>query len=391
MAWYNFSKAKKEVLILPIERETVKDKYEKFYGLDRVSSENLNQPLITERFSGEYIFFGNDNLYPNLLNNLFYASPFHASIINFKNEHIVGNGYDIITAVTEQRELIAIEQMKYFFDELFINQMGMDYNIHNRLTWKIYWNPEHTKIINIERIEPAKVRATKKVDGKIKEYLINDDWTLRLTGLNQKEYIPAFDTFNKSQKVQLWVWQGYSPGLEYYCQPSYASSVNWLYLDGQISYFHKSNIENSINPSMVMKFYEKPANMAEQQEFVHNLKRSFTSARNAGKVLTFFSNSKEESPDIQVLEANKLDEAFITTQETIIKNIAYAHSMNPIILGVAQAGSLGAGTEYEAAYTIFKNTYVKNTQETLNKILTSFFKMNNLNAVVKLKEVNVTM
>lgn len=391
MAWYNFSKAKKEIMVLPIEKETVKEKFEKFYGLDKVSSENLNQPLITERFSGEYIFFGNDNLYPNLLNNLFYASPFHASIINFKNQHIIGNGYDVITNSTQQRELVAIEQMKWMFNELFINQMGMDFNIHNRLTWKIYWNEAHDKIINIERVEPAKVRATKKVDGKIKEYVLNEDWTLRISGLNQREYIPAFDTFNKKEKVQLWVWQGYSPGLEYYCQPAYASAVNWLYLDGQISYFHKSNIENSINPSVIMKFYEKPANVQEQQEFVHNLKRSFTSARNAGKVLTFFSNSREDAPDIQVLEANKLDEAFMTTQETIVKNIAYAHTVNPIILGVAQSGSLGAGTEYEAAYTIFKNTYAKPTQETLDKILTSFFKINNLNAIVKLKEVNVTM
>lgn len=391
MAWYNFSKAKKEMMVIPLERESIKEKFEKFYGLDRVSSENLNQPLITERFSGEYIFFGNDNLYPNLLNNLFYSSPFHASIVNFKNQHIIGNGYDILTNSTTQRELVAIEQMKWMFNELFILQMGMDFNIHNRLTWKIYWNDAHDKIINIERIEPAKVRATKKVDGKIKEWIINQDFSLRLNGLNEKEYVPAFDTFSKKEKVQLWVWQGYSPGLEYYTQPAYASAVNFLYLDGQISYYHKQNIENSINPSVVMKFYERPANVAEQEDFVRNLRHSFTGARNAGKVLTFFSNSKEDAPDIEVLPANQLDETFLTLQESIVKNISYAHSLNPIILGIAQPGALGAGTEYQAAYSIFKNTYALPTQETLNKILTSFFKINNLNATVKLKEVNVTM
>jgi hypothetical protein len=389
-AWYNFNRKQKTTLVEVAQTETSETKYEKFFGLDKVAKENLNQPIITERLNNELVYFGVDNLYPNLLNNLYYASSFHAAIINFKNQHLVGQGYELIHAYKSQADMISIHQMAHIFNQEFLEKMAFDYNIHNRLTWKIYWNKEHTKVIGIERMDPAKIRSQKKVNGVVKTYVYNSDWGYK-NNYQTKEYLPAFDTFAKKEQEQLFVWQGFAPGLDYYTQPAYAAATNFIYLDGQISFYHKSNIENSINPSMIIKMYEKPANDREQQEFIHNMRRSFTGASNAGKMLVFFSNSKEEAPDVQTVEPNSLDETFLTTQKSIIENISYAHGMSPILLGVSQPGSLGNSNELEMAYKIFNNVYTKPSQDTLNKILTMFYGVNNLNVVVKLNEVNVNI
>jgi hypothetical protein len=396
MAWYNnlfFSGKKKtepvhlQMIELP-KKQLGNPSLEKFHSIQKGQGEDLSTPYISELYA-EYVYFGNDNLYPNLLNNLFYSSPFHASIIKFKSQHLVGNGYTLDTSkLVSEKQKIEAKQMEAIFNQEFMQIMAMDFNIHNRLTWKVYWNQEHTKIINIERIEPAKVRSQKKVNGKVQKYVINNDWTLRLSNNTIKEYIPAFDKFNKNETVQLWVYSPTSPGLDYYSLPDYVAATNWIFLDSQMSYYQKSNIENSINPSVIMKFYEKPANNEEQENFIRNLKKSFTGAKNAGKVLTFFANSKEEAPDIQTIDANPLDEAFVESQENVIKNISFAHNVSPIIMGLAQPGSLGAGTELETSYKIFNNTYCEPNQRLFNRILKDFFGYNNLNVDVKMNQVN---
>ena len=351
---------------------------------------DYNIPLITEVYNTEYVYFGDDNQYPNILNELYYSSPFHSSIINFKQINLVGGGYDVTynLGITETQK-IEINQMKYIMNDNFINQMGMDFLIHGRITWKVYWNDEHTKIVNIERVEPSWVRATMKNNlGKITKYAIGSDWQNRLRNNTGRRYyyVPAFDTYNKNERVQLYTYQIFSPGLEYYCQPTYANAANWIYLDGQISYYHKSNIENSINPSVVLKFYEKPANVQEQQEFIYRLKRDMTGARNSGKVLTFFSNGKDLAPDVETIDANKLDEAFVVTQEMIVKNIAFSHTIDPVLMGISTPGALGQSQQLETAYNIFNNTFVKPNQDKLNKILNYFFEVNKLQGSIKLKQ-----
>lgn len=350
---------------------------------------DYNNPLITEVYNTEYVYFGEDNFYPNILNELYYSSPFHSSIINFKQLNLVGSGYDLVPnlGITEKQK-IEMTQMRFIFNDNFINQMGMDYLIHGRLTWKVYWNDEHTKVVNIERIDPAWIRSTMKNEfGKVSKYAISDDWQGKLKNNRGKKYtyIPAFDTYKKEERVQLFVYQIFSPGLEYYCQPTYANASNWIYLDGQISYYHKSNIENSINPSVVMKFYEKPANEQEKQEFTSKLKRDMSGARNSGKVLVFFSSGKDLAPDIETVEASKLDEAFVVTQEMIVKNIAFAHTIDPVLMGISAPGALGQSQQLETAYSIFDNTFVKPNQSKLNGVMNFFLDVNKIPATINLK------
>jgi hypothetical protein len=138
-----------------------------------------------------------------------------------------------------------------------------------------------------------------------------------------------------------------------------------------------------------MKFYEKPGNEQEKQEFTSRLKRDMSGARNSGKVLVFFSSGKDLAPDIESVEANKLDEAFVVTQEMIVKNIAFAHTIDPVLMGISTPGALGQSQQLETAYSIFQNTFVKPNQNTLNKVLNYFLDINNVPATIKLKHYQI--
>lgn len=355
----------------------------KKYSFSRNNKYNYNEPT-QEVVNDDYVMFGADNAYPNHLNELFYASPFHSSIINFKSLNLVGGGLTINDEnATTEKQKIQLLQVVNKFDNLFLNQLAYDLLIHSRICHKIYWNDDNTKIINIERVDPAWVRSGKKIEGQVRWYYINQKWG---KGLNQSKStkIAAYDKFNKKDKCQLLVYQTFSPGLEYYSQPVYSNAANWIYLDGQISYYHKSNIENSLNPSLAIKVYERPANVEEQQSFIRNVQNSFAGPSNTGKVMVFYSNGKDLSPDIQSIDANTLDEAFTITQENIVKNIAFSHSIDPVIMGISTPGALGQSQQLDTAYNIFKNTFILPNQKYLNTILNNYIKYNGATGSVSL-------
>jgi len=355
----------------------------KKFDFGRSGKYNYNEP-IQEVVNDEYVYFGQDNLYPNHLNELFYSSPFHSSIINFKVLNLIGGGLTFTpNDKTTEMQKIEVEQWKYKFDDLFINQLAYDYIVHSRVCHKVYWNDEHTKIVGVERIDPAWVRIGKKIEGKSRYYVINSKWGKGMNK-NKAEKIPAFDAYKKDEKCQMVSYQTYSPGLEYYSQPVYANAANWIFLDGQISYYHKSNIENSLNPSLAIKIYEKPANEEEKQSFIRQLQASFGGPSNTGRAMVFYSNGKDLSPDIQSIDANTLDEAFAVTQEMIIKNIAFSHTIDPVIMGISTPGALGQSQQLETAYNIFKNTFILPNQRHLNNILNFYLGVNKIQGVVTL-------
>ena len=355
----------------------------KRYSFGKSGKYDYNTP-IQEIVNDEYVAFGQDNLYPNHLNELFYSSPFHSSIINFKVLNLIGGGLTTnFTEKSTEKQKIETTQMILRFNDFFLNQLAYDFMVHSRVCHKVYWNEDHTKIVNIERIDPAWVRSGKKVEGKVRYYVINSKWGKSMVK-TQGEKIPAFDKFNRDEKCQLLVYQSYSPGLEYYSQPIYANAANWIFLDGQISYYHKSNIENSLNPSLAIKIYEKPANDEEKQSFIRQLQASFGGPSNTGRAMVFYSNGKDLSPDIQSIDANTLDEAFAVTQEMIIKNIAFSHTIDPVIMGISTPGALGQSQQLETAYNIFDSTFVKPNQKWLNNILNFYLTINNLSATVTL-------
>ena len=105
--------------------------------------------------------------------------------------------------------------------------------------------------------------------------------------------------------------------------------------------------------------------------------------------MVFYSNGKDLSPDIVNIDANTLDEAFVVTQETIIKNVAFSHSIDPVIMGISTPGALGQSQQLETAYNIFKNTFILPNQNYLNEVLNFYLKTNKINSELKLKLYNI--
>ena len=333
--------------------------------------------------------YGVNGLFPQELNRLYHQSPLHAAIINFKKLLTTGNGYSVDSTNLDGMNKIALNQLTNQFDSM-LNEIAMDYFIHSRVCIEVVWNKDNTKIIKLKRISPDKIRID-KVDEHMEptSFLYNWDWSYHHK-YETKKYV-AFDIYNKIDKCQLFMFQVSSPGQKLYAEPSYQSALNWVVLDGEMSQYHKANILNSINPSILIQYFEKPSTKEEKQQVLYDLNQSFAGSRKTGRAMVTFSDGKELAPTVTQMEANKLDKTFLQLTDTIQRQICYAHSIDPQLLGLKTPGSLGNSGELEYAYGIFNSAVIQPAQKDIENIFNKFIGINGLGVKMTLNEPNINL
>lgn len=330
--------------------------------------------------------YGPDGLFPQELNRLFHQSPLHSSILSFKRLLTTGNGYTT-DGTLNGMGVITLNQLTNQFDSM-MNEMAMDYFIHSRICLKITWNSDNTKILKVKRISPDKIRIDKLNDEmEAEEYLYNWDWLFPNKYPTIKYH--KFDQMDKDHKVQLYVYQVSSPGMKLYAEPSYQSALNWVMLDAEMSQYHKANITNSLNPSMLIQYFEKPGTKEEKQQVLYDLNNSFAGSRKTGRAMVTFSDSKDLAPTVQQLDPNKLDATFLSLTDTIQRQICYSHQLDPQLLGLKTPGSLGNSGDFIYSFNLFNQTIIQPAQRELESIFNTFIAINGIGSKLRFNDVDI--
>lgn len=333
----------------------------------KVKGGNLSLPYVNARQqTNGYIRFGDDNLYPQLINQLYYTSPLHSSIVDFKTNAIIGGGYelkmDADIKATEKVDVYAIEKRLNLKKTL--NHITKDVLLHNRKYFILRFN-SLGDLVGVKSIGAEKVRRDK--DGE--NYFICDDWWSQIEIRPIKRY-----SKDCSDREQLYVYENLQVGQDIYPLPSYTSAFNWAFLDGEMSYLQKSNILNSIFPSFAMMFPKKPQGEEEKKAIKDTIERA-KGAQNAGKAVAFFANNKDQLPTIESIPTNNLDNVFQVTTESIDSKICQAHTIDPILMGIRVSGKLGSGSDIKQAYVIFEKNTIIPMRQTIEDIINEIFKI----------------
>jgi len=315
----------------------------------KVGGANLTLPYVNGRNqTNGYIPFGQDNLFPELLNQIFYSSPLHGSIVGYKVNAAVGGGFNIVTdRLTPQDRLELYTLERKLNIKKIVPAVTQQLILHNRIYFKLCFD-DKMKLTKIVNLSPEKLR----INLDRKRYYICDDWASRIGVQEIRRYTPTSRDYE-----QLFVYEVESIGQDFYSLPSYTSSLNYAFLSGELSYFAKSNIQNSVFPSFAMMFPKRPQS-EEEKNMIRNTIDRLKGAANAGKAVAFFANSQDQLPKIESLPTNGNDSLFQEASQLNTEQICFSHTIDPILMGIRTTGSLGNGSDIKQAYIIFEKNVV---------------------------------
>jgi len=346
----------------------------------KIGRGDLSLPYVNGRYQiAGYVPFGQDNLYPEILNQIYFTSPLHGAIVDFKVNATIGAGYELKTdKLTPEEKLALYTWEKKMKLSKSVKAVTKQLVMHNRVYFKLYFD-EKGKVKTIENVSPEKVRINNKKD----RYYLCDDWASRIDVEEVKPYHPLCQ-----DKCQLWAYELPSIGQDYYPLPQYSSALNFAFLSGELSYFAKSNIQNSIFPSFAMLFPKRPQSEEEKKVLRDTIDR-MKGAANAGKGVAFFANSQDQLPKIESIPTNQNDKLFQEASGLNTEQICFAHTIDPILLGVRTAGSLGNGSDIKQAYIIFEKNVVIPLREQVAEIFQELLNICRLSAEFNIRNFQI--
>lgn len=330
-----------------------------------------------------WVNWGLRNDYAIKLSELYFNSIVHKSCVDFGVTAVVGDGVDYQAMNMDKTEVMPNQYQTW--DE-FIRCLVLDYILYGSYAFQIIRNKDGRTFSYYHQPISSVRCSPRDEEGNITSYWLCQDWTA--TGKYPPIEIPRFgfqeeDTIN-SGKPYLFVYETYTPDLDYYSTPKYVGALKAIMTELELIRYDLRSVKNnfSANGFLVLPRVESDE---ERRDLLNNIKNSFVGADNANALVVTFSNGDEN--DSNVAKFVKIDKdsnnvnLFAESNQRNIDRIVTAHRIpSKALIGMPIDGATlgGGGNEVNVAWNLYNKTVAT---EYRNAILTTINKMFSLNGV----------
>lgn len=362
---------------------TVKKEPLATYMLQSNFEKQLEGAPINRNSNRGWVNWGVRNDYPIKLSELYFNSIVHKSCTDFGVTAIIGDGVDYQAMNMNKTEVMPNQYQTW--DE-FLKCLALDYILYGSYAFQIIRNKDGRTFSYYHQPISSVRCSPRDEEGNITSYWLCQDWTA--TGKYPPIQIPRFgfqedETIN-SGKPYLFVFETYTPDLDYYTTPKYIGGLKAIMTELELIRYDLRAVKNnfSANGFLVLPRVESDE---ERRELLNNIKNSFVGADNANSLVVTFSNGDEN--DSNVAKFVKIDKdsnnvnLFSESNQRNIDRIVTAHRIpSKALIGMPIDGATlgGGGNEVNVAWNLYNKTVAT---EYRNAIVTTINKMFALNGV----------
>jgi hypothetical protein len=349
--------------------------------LIKIDFENNKVPAFVEPRKGsqqKWVFYGENNDYPQFLTTLFNRSAKHNAICTDKQLYITGQGWTFDATGLEGE---AEAQLRAFIDnpnpyetlQDLLSKTSLDELLYGGFYLKGVCD-KTGQLAELYHVDYSRVRSNEhNSEFYISDCWVNTDGTYK-ANLKPDEYetLPCYDP-NKKQKVFIFYYKSYRPGLKTYTLPEYIGAVPAIITDAEIANFHRAEIQNGFKGSKMIVFKNGVPSSDEMKKTERQLKAKFTNTDSAGSMVVDFVDDPNRVPDVITLNGDDFDKRYEALNKTIQEEIFVGHKVvSPMLFGVRVEGQLGGRNEMIDAFHLFQNKYISPKQEIQEKIYNIF-------------------
>lgn len=315
-----------------------------------------------------WVYYGEDNAFPNHLLALYQYSAIHRACANAVIYGVTGKNLKVIEgdpnaiAMANRNDTVYEVFTKLVTDRVLFGGFAMNVVKSN-----------DGGIAEFYHTDFSRLRAGKEDEfSNVGMYYYSIDW--RGTTQNPNKWKPleieSFNMMPDSAPSQIMYFKRYNPGMSYYPPPDYLGALTTIQLDVEVKNFHLNNTQNSMMPSMSVSFTNGVPSEEERDILMRQLEAKYSSTNNAGRIFLFFSENPETAPVITPIPNNASDAWYSQMAPQIEQTILSGWRItSPQILGIKTAGQLGGREELLDAYNLFAEIVIKPIQEEVLKAL----------------------
>lgn len=253
-----------------------------------------------------------------------------------------------------------------------IKRISFDLKLYGNAALQVYWDDAHENILKMYHVPVQYLRAEKLGSNpKIENYYYCTDW-LDQRAQRNKTKIPAFGT--STQKMEILYFKNYSPNLYYYSLPDWVSSLQFSFVEAELSNLHLNNIENGFLPAVMVNFNNGIPAPEERQTIEDLVQNKFTGTKNAGRFMISFNDDPTTKPTLDIIDIANLHEKYEYVANYAQDRILVAHRVtSPLLFGIRTAnnGFSSQSEEMQTAFSILQTMTISPFQNLILNTLDS--------------------
>ena len=335
-------------------------------------------PEFKENKGKEWISYGADNNFPNLLLDMYDNAPKHRAIVDGKADLIAGKGWNVnnkALSVLNAAKLIEFTQSINPSESLYelTKKISLDLELFGGFYIQAIWNNLRTDF-DLYHVDFSKIRTNKTQD----KFFFSNDWKAYNQSADKTGFkeIEKFDPEKKTSGI--FYYKSYRPNQGVYPLPGYVAALKYIEIEKEIANFHLNNIKNGFVGGTLISFNNGQPTLEEQKEIEKQIKNKHTGTDNAGGVVLVFSEGKDKEPSVIPLRSNDFDKAFEVLNKTVTQEIFTGHRITSGQLFGIDGESAFARNVIRDASEFFQNTYVTPKQQTLEGVINDFANLLNI-------------
>jgi hypothetical protein len=318
---------------------------------------SLYQPVeaVEKENRSGWIDYGQNNLFPQHLINLYQNSPIHNALVNSISYMIEGQGTGTIL-------------------DNALQGIAFDLKLQGAFVAEVIWSMDFTRVVQINHLPFENCRlAYDKEEDDITGIFYSKDWANTRSKRGKPEFIPAFNpSIAQEQPRQVIYAHGMSAGSVYYPKPDYFGALNYVELSYQMGLYHVNNILNGLFPSFIINFLNGIPQKEEREAIRREWETRLSGASNAGKFLMTFNEDPTRAPQIEAFPLSDADKQYQFLSEETAKQIMVGHRVvSPLIHGIRDTTGFGSNKdEMLVGLEIFNNQVIKPYQRIIERVFT---------------------
>lgn len=301
-----------------------------------------------------YIDYGDNNLYPQYLINLYHNSPIHNALVNSIAFMISGKGTNTIL-------------------DNALNGLAFDLKLQGQFVAEIIWSLDGTRVAQINHLPFENCRLAYDKDcEEVTGIYYSYDWANTRSKKGKPTFIPLFDPSSSKDFPRQVIYQhSMCAGSMYYAKPDYYGSLNYVELSYQMGLYHVNNILNGLFPSFIINFLNGIPQKEEREQIRREWEARLSGASNAGKFLMTFNEDPTRAPQIESFPISDADKQYEFLSDETAKQIMIGHRItSPLLFGIRDVGG-GFGSnkdEMIVALDIFNHQVIQPYQRLITDV-----------------------
>lgn len=313
-----------------------------FSALDKSWEDNIISPAETSVRGKDMVSWGDNNAYPQYLDDLYHNVPTLQTIVNGIVDYIKGD--EIVSNIGANAKGQTIEDI--------VGYAALDLVLYGGFALNLIRN-KFGKVVHAYHLDFKRIRS----DKDNTKFYYSDSWDRWNTKAMQYPKFKPDDTDESSV-----LYCKYNGHTLTYPFPMYGAAVKACEILKEVDNFHLNNIKNGFSASYIINLLNGVPDDEVREEIENSFLEKFSGVQNAGRFILNFADSKDNASDVQKLEVTDFDKQYESLAKWSRTQVYTSFKANPNLFGISTENIGFSAEEYKQAFKLFNKTTVEPLQ-----------------------------